>query len=246
MLDAAQRETGLSRAEGARPARRLPLLRRRRREAAQRHLRRRAAAALAGDPGRLRRQRPDPRRAHQPPRHREPRGARGRADRVRGRGGPVSHDRALLEAVGSRTLVCEDGELSSHASGWAEYQRAPRRARVGGRSRGGEAASATAKRRQVQRHQAGRRRRRARRRSWSERIERAEAELREVEEELADPAAWSTPAGSSGPKSATRRRSARSTSSTSEWEEARTPSAELRPQRRDRSLTTRCPCRGPG
>ncbi|HWT90101.1 MAG TPA: ABC-F family ATP-binding cassette domain-containing protein, partial [Solirubrobacterales bacterium] len=35
----------------------------------------------------------------------------------------VSHDRALLEAVGSRTLVCEDGELRSHPSGWAEYQR---------------------------------------------------------------------------------------------------------------------------
>ena len=35
----------------------------------------------------------------------------------------VSHDRALLEAVGTRTLVCEDGELRSHPSGWAEYQR---------------------------------------------------------------------------------------------------------------------------
>src|SRR4051794_10426816 len=35
----------------------------------------------------------------------------------------ISHDRALLEAVGSRTLVCEDGRLQSHPSGWAEYQR---------------------------------------------------------------------------------------------------------------------------
>src|SRR4029079_5128636 len=35
----------------------------------------------------------------------------------------VSHDRALLEAVGTRTVVCEDGELRSHMSGWAEYQR---------------------------------------------------------------------------------------------------------------------------
>ena len=35
----------------------------------------------------------------------------------------VSHDRALLEAVGSRTIVCEGGELQSHPSGWAEYQR---------------------------------------------------------------------------------------------------------------------------
>src|SRR4051795_2042255 len=35
----------------------------------------------------------------------------------------VSHDRALLEAVGSRTLVCEHGQLESHPTGWAEYQR---------------------------------------------------------------------------------------------------------------------------
>ena len=88
VLDAAQRETGLTGQKARGAARRLPLLRSRRRKAALRHLRRRAAAALAGDPGRLGRQRPGPRRAHQPPRHREPRGARGRADRVRGRGRP--------------------------------------------------------------------------------------------------------------------------------------------------------------
>ena len=35
----------------------------------------------------------------------------------------ISHDRALLEAVGSRTLVCENGKLTNHMSGWAEYQR---------------------------------------------------------------------------------------------------------------------------
>ncbi|HXR31121.1 MAG TPA: ABC-F family ATP-binding cassette domain-containing protein, partial [Solirubrobacterales bacterium] len=35
----------------------------------------------------------------------------------------VSHDRALLEAVGTRTIVCEDGRLESHPSGWATYQR---------------------------------------------------------------------------------------------------------------------------
>ncbi|HNC06667.1 MAG TPA: ABC-F family ATP-binding cassette domain-containing protein, partial [Solirubrobacterales bacterium] len=31
----------------------------------------------------------------------------------------ISHDRALLEAVGSRTLVCENGELTNHMTGWA-------------------------------------------------------------------------------------------------------------------------------
>ncbi len=35
----------------------------------------------------------------------------------------ISHDRALLEAVGSRTIVVEDNKLNSYPSGWAEYQR---------------------------------------------------------------------------------------------------------------------------
>ncbi len=48
----------------------------------------------------------------------------------------VSHDRALLEAVGSRTLVCEAGELRSYESGWATYQRE--------RDEDAEAASASA------------------------------------------------------------------------------------------------------
>ncbi len=102
----------------------------------------------------------------------------------------VSHDRALLEAVGSRTLVCENGLLTSYPSGWAEYQR---------RRDEREAAAAAAKPAVAP---AGRRRRgsaapaqRAARKAarLEERIERAEAELREVEEELADPAAWSSP-----------------------------------------------------
>ncbi|MDQ2700425.1 MAG: ATP-binding cassette domain-containing protein, partial [Actinomycetota bacterium] len=35
----------------------------------------------------------------------------------------ISHDRALLEAVGSRTVVVEGGTLKSYTTGWAEYQR---------------------------------------------------------------------------------------------------------------------------
>ena len=104
----------------------------------------------------------------------------------------VSHDRALLEAVGSRTLVCEDGRLESHPSGWAAYQRerderaeaessavaAEKRAGRAAKRRPGAAAKTAA--------------RRASR--LAEKIEAAEAELRRVEEELVDPAAWSTPA----------------------------------------------------
>jgi ATP-binding cassette subfamily F protein 3 len=103
----------------------------------------------------------------------------------------VSHDRALLEAVGSRTLVCESGELRSHPSGWAEYQR--RRdeeaeadaaaAAAKPRSGGGKKYSATKPAQKAARKAA----------KLEQRIEAAEAELREVEDELADPAAWSSP-----------------------------------------------------
>jgi ATP-binding cassette subfamily F protein 3 len=106
----------------------------------------------------------------------------------------VSHDRALLEAVGSRTLVCDAGELRSYESGWATYQRR--------RDEDAEAASASAA--EAKRAgKAGKKRsspgtiskKAARKASrLAEKIETAEAELARVEEDLADPAAWSTPA----------------------------------------------------
>ena len=64
---------------GARAARALPVQRRGGREAARRPERRRAPAAVAGDPRVVGRERPDPRRADEPPRPRVARGARGRA-----------------------------------------------------------------------------------------------------------------------------------------------------------------------
>jgi ATP-binding cassette subfamily F protein 3 len=102
----------------------------------------------------------------------------------------ISHDRALLEAVGSRTLVCEGGELSSHPSGWAEYQRRrdEREAAATAAAKpepagGGRKYSATKDAQKAAKKAA----------RLEQRIERAEAELRQVEEELADPAAWSSP-----------------------------------------------------
>ena len=102
----------------------------------------------------------------------------------------VSHDRALLEAVGTRTAVCEDGELRSHPSGWAEYQRR--------RDEEAEASAlATAKRsakgpkRRSPRAEAKSAERKASR--LAEKVEAAEAELAAIEDELADPGAWSTP-----------------------------------------------------
>jgi ATP-binding cassette subfamily F protein 3 len=103
----------------------------------------------------------------------------------------VSHDRALLEAVGSRTLVCEDGRLQSHPSGWAEYQR-----RRDERAAASAAAATAPARNGTRRRGSARPAQKAARKAarLEEKIERAEAQLREVEEELADPAAWSTPA----------------------------------------------------
>ncbi len=103
----------------------------------------------------------------------------------------VSHDRALLEAVGTRTLVCEDGELRSYPTGWATYQRErdEKEAATTAATKAAKPAPTAGNR------NAGRAAKRAARKAGrlAERIERAEAELGELEEELADPEAWSSP-----------------------------------------------------
>ncbi|HTU29646.1 MAG TPA: ABC-F family ATP-binding cassette domain-containing protein [Solirubrobacteraceae bacterium] len=112
----------------------------------------------------------------------------------------VSHDRALLDAVGSRTIELHGRELHSYVGGWPEYLRvraeraakppAPKQATAGKskakatatptsaapkpKSSGGKGNAASAKR-------------------LEEQIESAEAALAAVEDELADPAAWATP-----------------------------------------------------
>jgi ATP-binding cassette, subfamily F, member 3 len=104
----------------------------------------------------------------------------------------VSHDRALLEAVGTRTLVCEAGELSSHQSGWATYQRErdEREAAAEATTQASRPEPASAKGRN-----AGRAAKNAARRAsrLAEQVERAEADLQVLEEELSDPEAWSSP-----------------------------------------------------
>ncbi len=126
----------------------------------------------------------------------------------------VSHDRALLDAVGTRTVAFEDGTLRSYVGGWAEYLRvreeraaeqasgrgdppngagtervgakpAPRRAtkraagaeKTSGRSASAGPAGAGAKQASKLERQ----------------IEAAEAVLRALEDELAEPSAWETP-----------------------------------------------------
>jgi ATP-binding cassette, subfamily F, member 3 len=102
----------------------------------------------------------------------------------------VSHDRALLEAIGTRTVALEEGTLRSYPTGWAEYQR-QRDEQEAAAAAALVAKASRPKGRQHGRREAQRAERKASR--LAERIEQAEAELRAVEDELADPAAWSSP-----------------------------------------------------
>src|SRR4051794_14047148 len=118
----------------------------------------------------------------------------------------ISHDRALLDAVGSRTVAVEDRTLHSYVGGWPEYVRVrEERAdleRQAKRAKPRKAAAAPAP-------AAGSASKNQQRRA--ERIEReiehAEAELAGVEAELADPQAWNDPR--SAAKSTRRHREAK-------------------------------------
>jgi ATP-binding cassette subfamily F protein 3 len=110
----------------------------------------------------------------------------------------VSHDRALLDAVGTRTIAIEDATLRSYAGGWAEYVRvreerkaaarapAAKKSRNGGRSptpaRAAPKSPSKNKKKEIA--------------SLERRIEAAEAALAVVEDELADPRAWASPTAS--------------------------------------------------
>jgi ATP-binding cassette subfamily F protein 3 len=117
----------------------------------------------------------------------------------------VSHDRALLDAVGTRTVAFEDGSLRSYEGGWPEYIRVREERR---REAAGNAPSAPtapgangAAKRKAPRpaNRAPRPSARAGNGNTSRleaEIEAAEAELRTLEDELADPASWSGAAAS--------------------------------------------------
>ena len=49
----------------------------------------------------------------------------------------VSHDRALLDAVGTRTVAVEDGTLHTYLGGWAEYARTREERQAAGGQQGG-------------------------------------------------------------------------------------------------------------
>ncbi len=128
----------------------------------------------------------------------------------------VTHDRALLDAIGTRTIALEGGTLRSYVGGWAEYLRV-REQRASGpvtRSSGGRGM------RRAGSSRAGKPRPKAKRnpparpaadgqQRLEQQIEAAEAALRALEDELSDPAAWSSPEASA--RSSSRHEQARRT-----------------------------------
>src|SRR3954454_17824489 len=103
----------------------------------------------------------------------------------------VSHDRALLDAVGSRTVAFEDRSLRSYTGGWPEYARVreERKAAPAPPPPGPKAEASAA--RPARANGAGPSKNQLRRQADLEReIERAEATLQALENELGGSSAW--------------------------------------------------------
>ncbi len=114
----------------------------------------------------------------------------------------ISHDRALLDAVGTRTVAFEDATLHSYVGGWPEYLRV-REERAADEAAAKQAATAArvqSRPKPAAKPAAGRTDNRGgsakQQAKLEQQIEQAESELRAIEEELADPSAWATPARS--------------------------------------------------
>ena len=116
----------------------------------------------------------------------------------------VSHDRALLDAVGTRTFAIEDGTLRSYLGGWAEYSRVREERREATASAKRTAGSVGGAKPKAERSKSNGRakptgpsKNAIRRVAELEReVEKAEAALRAIEDELADPSAWASPTSS--------------------------------------------------
>jgi ATP-binding cassette subfamily F protein 3 len=125
----------------------------------------------------------------------------------------VSHDRALLEAVGSRTIVIEDRGLRSYPSGWAEYRAAVAAEQAAKSQPAG-------KKGKPQKESGPSKNRKALVAKLEAEVESAERALKELEDELADPSHWGDPRSSG---KATRRHEAakqRLADAEAEWERA--------------------------
>jgi ATP-binding cassette subfamily F protein 3 len=124
----------------------------------------------------------------------------------------ISHDRALLDAVGTRTIAVEDQTLHSYVGGWPEYVRVrEERAELAREAKArakddGKTAKANGKARANGRTEpppsapvkAGSKNQQRRARQLEAEIAKAEAELAAIEEQLADPQAWNDPRTAQG------------------------------------------------
>jgi ATP-binding cassette subfamily F protein 3 len=126
----------------------------------------------------------------------------------------ISHDRALLEAVGSRTVVIEERKLRSHAGGWAEY-----RSQVEA-ERATSASATSAKQGQMPRAAGPSKNRKAALTKLERQIEQAEADFKRLEDELADPSHWSDPKRSARATARHDKAQAKLAELMSRWEEA--------------------------
>ena len=121
----------------------------------------------------------------------------------------VSHDRALLDAVGSRTVAVEDGTLRTYVGGWPEYVRVreerkakPAKSLAKKPAPKPEPAKAKAKAKDKPKAKANgngngaSKNARRRLRELEREVEQAESVLAQLETELAAPDAWATPEAS--------------------------------------------------
>jgi ATP-binding cassette subfamily F protein 3 len=121
----------------------------------------------------------------------------------------VSHDRALLDAVGTRTVAVEDGVLRSYLGGWPEYVRVREERKAGGArpapvpkraAEGAKAGGAANGKAKAPANGGGApalsKNARKRLRALEGEVEQAEAALLRLEEELAAGDAWATPEAS--------------------------------------------------
>ncbi|MFA9269797.1 MAG: ATP-binding cassette domain-containing protein, partial [Baekduiaceae bacterium] len=108
----------------------------------------------------------------------------------------VSHDRALLDAVGTRTVALEDQRLHSYIGGWPEYVRV-REERKAAPPKAKAPAPAPKAKSQPPSNGNGQpkvsKNEKKRLQTLEREIEQAEAALAKLEEELAAPDAWDTP-----------------------------------------------------
>jgi ATP-binding cassette, subfamily F, member 3 len=101
----------------------------------------------------------------------------------------VSHDRALLDAVGTRTVALEDGALRSYVGGWPEYVRVREERKAAPPPKKIAAPTPAPPSKPAARN--GRSKNQIRQQERLEReIEVAEATLRALEDELGDPGKW--------------------------------------------------------